>query len=719
MQFGLKEHLTTILRHWGKILLVMFGAILVTGSIAFLSSKVYVSESRILILNSSPVDRASRNNYPESGGAQSSPQEQVLTQVQIIQSPALAEKLAIQLGPERVMDEMRWRWDWLRELPGKIKDRILLTLYSWDQTANLLRMIGIRRPVAEDGPPIGPAREKIMDNLHAEAITKTDMFGVGFGAPSPEFAAEALNGMIDIYVSHVVSLRRPVDTASIAQQEAERLESVLAEAEQELRAFASEHDILSIERQKNLLLDRRSRMQDELAAARRAALETDQKLASIETQIETLPRNESISVTTRPNPVVDRLRDRLSQLQTELQRYVPGSAAATRLRREIENISRQIDDQAQAVTGAQTVGTSSLYQQLKNTMTLEVAELEALEVRREFLLRELENVDTELRTLDSHELTYRQLARAVDAKEEAYRYALQKREETAIQTQITEPNQAKVVPVEPGAIPDDPAAPRRGRLLALGLVAGLLAGIGLAYLLEFARRTIATPREAELALGLPVLAVTERYGLFSRHLGRTRREMRRFAVWLMHQRETGAPFRILFSAAHRNSGQSGLITELARALQQQGVNVLVMSLEVAKKAVETGAPKPAETDADTPDDGTRNDVLTVTGPAWEMARRVRTELDKRAGEDEVVLVDAPDIASFPEQAALAELVDAVLPVVEADRTRLSETIAQLADIRAMETQVPGIAFTKRRQAKSSWAFSWMALTRRKAGERAA
>lgn len=719
MYFGLKEHITTILRHWGKILLVMFGALLVTGSIAFLSSKVYVSEARILLLDSSPAQRASRGGSADIVGASTPPQDQVLTQVQIIKSPALAEKLALELGPERVLAEMTWRWDWLRELPGQVKDRILVTLYGWEHTANLLRMIGIRNPAlatGADGPPVGAARDKLMDGLHAEGIAKTDMFGVAFAAPSPEFAAEALNGMIDIYVGHVVALRRPVDTAAIAQQEAERLEAALAEAEQALREFSAENDILSIERQKDLLLDRRSRTQDELASARRAALEAEQKLAAIEAQMETLPRNEAISVTTRPNPVVDRLRERLSQLQTELQRYVAGSAAANRLRREIAAITAQLETEAQAVTGGETTGTSSLYQQLQNTRTLELAEREALEVRSDVLSRELETVEADLRRLDGHELRYRQLARAVEAREEAYRYALQKREETAIQLQIAEPSQARVVPVELGGVADDPSSPARGRLLALGVIAGLLAGIGLAYVLEFARRTIATPGEAEMALGLPVLAVTERYGLLSRRLKRTRREMRRFSVWLMHQRTPGKPFRILLSAAHRHSGQSALAAELARALQQQGVHVLLVKPELARSAPdEPGTPEPAGDK----DGATRYDVLTLRAPAWEMTRLVRAQLAGRATQDEVVLIDAPDIASFPEQAALAELADAVLPVIEADHTRLADIRTQLTDLRAMESWVPGIALTKRRQAKSSWAFSWMAMARRKSRERAA
>ena len=720
MHFGVREHLTTILRHWGKILLVLAGAVFVTGSIAFLSSKVYVSHARILILSSSPAERASRPNASDAVGPTASPQEQVLTQVAIIQSPALAEELALKLGPQRVVDEMRWRWDWLREIPANIKDRVISVMYGWSPTAALLETVGIQDPRGAGGvggEPVGAARDKILDAMHAEAIVKTDIFSVAFGAPSPEFAAEVLNGLIDLYVENVVDLRRPVDTAAIAEQEAARLERVLQNAEEELRAFTQEFDILSLERQKDLLLDRWSRTQEELSQARRTSGEITTKLAVLREQIAILPRSESISTTTRPNPVVDRLRERIVQLEAEAQRFVSGSVAAVRLQREIDTLSAQLEDEAQAVSGAQTTGTSSLFQQLTNTVAVETAELEAADVRIGFLEEDLKTISAELRRVDGHELQYRQLERAVEAKEEAYRYALQKREETAIQTQIDEPSLAQVVPVERGSVPEVAAAPRRGRLLALGIIAGTLAGLGLAYLLEFARKTVSTVREAELAVGLPVLAATERFGLISRKLKRTRLEVRRFAVWVLHQRRSDPSLKLLFCAAHRQSGQSSLVDELAQSLHQHGADVLTLRLELADRTEAKGYIDPVE-EGVTPH---RAEATTIRAPAWEIGRLVRALIAPDDGSTpashEIILIDAPDIARFPEQGTIAELADLALPVIEADRTQLNEVRSLIDNLRVMGATVPGIALTKRRLTRSSWAFSWMALTQRKLMER--
>ncbi len=761
MHFGVQEHLTTVRRHWGKIALVMLVAVMVTGAVGFLSSKVYISQARILLLNSSPAERASRATVAEGRSGFSSPQDQVLTQVAILQSPALAEKLAIELGPERVLEEMAWRWDWLREMPARIKDNIVTRLYEFPMTEPLIAATGIKKPGSDGtggGPPIEAARDKLIKGLQAAAVVKTDLFSVSFAAPSAEFAAEALDGMIDIYIEHMVELRRPLDTAAIAQKEAVRLERILGDAEEELRAFSDEYGILSIERQKDLLLDRWSRMQEELSQAEGKLLETVSKIDVIERDIAVLPRQESISVTTRPNPVVDRLQERLVQLQTELLRYVAGSSAAIRLRREIDTIASQLTEEAKAVSGQQTVGNSTLYLELTNRATVESAEKEALDARILFLRKELEALDIELRRVVSHELEYRQLDRTVAAREEAYRYALLKREETAIQASIAQTSLAQVVPVERADVPTRPAGPQRMRLLALGLIAGLLAGIGLSYALEFARRMISTADEAEIAIGLPVLAVTERYGFLSKRLKRTRLDIRRFATWVARQTVPDRGVRLLFAAPHRKTGQGMFVKEVAKSLQKQGMNVVTLRLILNERGTAKVVYKPAGQATDSHCD----ELVTVQAPAWEMQRSLRDvlaqigqgrapapviepkeidgEVDADAGEgseapaekpvvkvepvktvvtlpvDSVVLIDAPCFARFPELASLTEFADRVVPVIEADKTRISEIHDLVEAIRMMDVDLPGVVLTKRRMTKSSWAFGWTASSQRRTWE---
>lgn len=712
MNVGLREHFATVFRHWGVVTTIVITSLLVAGGVAFLSSKAYVADSRVLVLSRSKVERATKSNFSEA--AASTPQEQVLTQVAIVKSPLLAMRLAEEIGPQRVVEEMTWRWDWLRKLPGKAKDKIILSLNGWGPTSSLLATVGIKIPGGgPSGPPLNDATELIMDGLIVEGITKTDMFVIGFEAPGPEFAAEVVNGLVDIYIDHVVDLRSPAGTAEIAQAEAARLQADLNAAETELATFAKDNNIFSIDRQKSLLLDRVASIQTELANSERAVLEAQQKIAAIETRMTALPMAGSVSVTTRPDPVVDQLRERLSVLQTEVQRFVPGSQSEARLRTEIRSIENQLANMSNIIEGSETKGENALMQQFQSTLALQQAELQALNVRGDFHARQLETAESELRRLESHEMRYRALQRNVETKEQAYRFAVQEREETAIAKVLTEANFAQVVRVEPATAPADPTTPRRGLLLGLGFAVGVMAGIAVAYILEFNRKTMSTPRETELALGVRVLAVIDRLGLLVRRSKRNEIEYRRFATWLANRREEGETTILAISSAHKNVAQTDVVEETAKALHQQHANVLKLTVRYAEED-RPWVQLPAEADPDEPP------VLhagQIKAQPWDIASEVEKARDEIAENYGFVLVDLPSAEDFPEQFHVVKTIGSVMLLIEADRTKVQPTADLIDQYRDAGAEVVGAILNNRRAKTSSWAFSWMAETRRRARER--
>lgn len=724
MNFGLREHFVTIFRHWGKICLIVLGALAVTGSIAFLSSKVYVSESRVLILTRSPAARATQTKVTEEERG-SSPQDQARTQVAILQSPIVAYRLAQELGPQRVLSEMRWKWDWVRELPAKWRKQILTALHDNELTAELMQTLGIKRPPSgPGGPPVLAAAEKLLGNLKADAIIKTDIFAASFSAPSAPFAREALDGFLKLYIEHVVNLRRPARTAEIAQFEADRLQVELREAEERLRFYAEENSILSIDRQKNLLLDRLSRTQEDLTNARRASLETEQKLATIQLRIDQLPREEAVSETTRPNPLFDSLRERLSRLETDQRQFVPGSQAANRIQVEIDGIRQQLATEQQTVSGSRSIGASNLYQQLQGTLAQEQAEQKAQEVRVSFIQRQMQSVESELRRLDEHEMQYRERQRMVQAKEDAFRFALQKREETAIAEQLKEGSLAQVVQVEPASEPEKAAAPRRMRLLLLGIIVGTFAGIAMSYAFEFGRRVMSTAREAEIAMGLPALVTQFRTGLFRRR-GRTNKtEMRRFAATLLHDAVKGKTETLMFASTDRYSGQTTIVTDVASALSEQGARVLTVRQILANRVsggVSLAVADAAGTALDGPPSGNgpRNDLAQMKGKASMMRDCLADLLRERGRAYDFVFVDAPNLARFPEQLYQTSLIDAVIPVMEADRTKSAELRDMLQQFEDVDAKLLGMAISKQSRNRASWAFCWISMMRRRSYENAA
>lgn len=740
MTLGLKGHLVTIARHWGTALSIVAISFFIAGCVAFLSSKTYFSHARILVLSQSQVEVATAAQLSRAG-EMSSPREQVLTQVQIVKSPLLAERLVLEIGPQRMLDEMTWRWDWLRALPGRLKDNLIERLAGWSVTEGLLRSAGMWPRPEGSGPPVSAAMLKFEDGLQVESITQTDMFVIAFEAPNPEFAAEVVDTLIDIYIDHVVYLRSPAGTSSIARQEAERLAEGLTQAETALREFSQTHKIVSIQDQKSNLLERVMRTQEELDNTQRMVLEADRRLEVLLERISSTPDDQSVTTTTRANPLLDRLIERLGLLRAEQLRFVPGSQSAERIEAEIRSLEAQIQNTDAAVAGSQTTSATGLVTQLQSNVAAQQAEREALTVRVQTTNEQLANVRSELQRLNELELQHRVLQREIETKEQAYRYAVQKREENVIASVLSGPSLAQVIPVEPATIPVLPASPRRTLLLMLGLIVGLMFGVLAAYLREFARSTVSTPKEAEFAFGRRVLAsFWKQRRVIPSRARRNTLEMRRLATLLLHEHPAHSKARcISFTKLGEHDARRTQIEELAEAMRLQEAKVLYIAVDtdvdyrpgLADSKQHPNASNQAENEKGLADvspvqgmgqmDRDAGHLLikkpghiAITGKPWAINMQLKSVLKgQQRDEWDYFLIDCPDIGDFPEQISLVSLVDAYIPIIEANKTLSAEAIATAQRLQLAGAVIPGIILNNQRHANSSWAFSWMAQSKRR------
>ncbi len=705
MTLGLREHLATIRRHWIAALSVFLLAVILSGSFALLASPFYEARAQMLVLGSSQAQRATQSRLGDE--ARSSPHEQVATQVQIARSPLLSEEVARQIGPDRVLEEMRWRWDWVRALP----QQLLYGAYGWSPTAWVLEQLGLRVPEAEESQrALREATKKIRDGQKIEAVAKSDVFVFGFTAPSPEFAAEVVNTMADVYIRHVVNLRSPESTAQIARQASDRLEADLLAAEAALQEFSEANQIFAIDQQKTQLLERVDQSRDNLAETRREIVASKQRINSIEERIARLSSEGAVSRVTRPNPVVDRLRAELVQLQRDSTRYTIGSPAEVRLQSQIETVQRQIQDLSQEVQGEATTGRSELYDQLQATLALQQADRQAIIVRATLLERQLAQTEAELGRLDDLEMTYRGLTRDVVNKEAAFLNAELQREETELADQLTEANLATVAQVEPAIAPTSATGPLRGQIVLIWSAAGLLVGILLTYVLEATRRTMSTPEEAEFALGLRVGAVIDRLGLLVRRSDRNEVEYRRFATWIGNHIKQSGTSKLAFASAHRNLAQADVVDQTAAALNQQGANVLIVRLALTEgQGVQVDGPLSESQSEEPPAVRT----ITVSAAPWALQDGLEDLLGSTPDSVDYALLDMPDATGFPERLQLVQSIPMLMLVVEADRTKVDDADATLRAFSEAGATLCGLVLNNRRARTASWAFCWASIRRRR------
>ena len=100
------------------------------------------------------------------------------------------------------------------------------------------------------------------------------------------------------------------------------------------------------------------------------------------------------------------------------------------------------------------------------------------------------------------------LTRDYDTLQQTYRALLAKKQESAIAANLErqQVGGAQFKVLDPPRLPEEPFAPNRTRLYAVGVLAGLAIGMFFAVMVERFDRGLRTKEQVRLALGLPVLA---------------------------------------------------------------------------------------------------------------------------------------------------------------------------------------------------------------------
>jgi polysaccharide biosynthesis transport protein len=696
-QFGLRENLETMFRYKEKILWVFCVTLAVATSGAFLQSKVWEAGARVLVQQSRQQARVGPALTPNA--AVLSERDQLRTEVQIFLSPTVLNGLVNKLGAQVVLDRMHWRWDWLRELPGNLWSRLKGSIIEPEAPA----------------PPLDQlAADNIRTHLEVEPVRESDVFAVTFQAPDPKFAALVVNTLLSLYLEHHLAVRQSVVSNTVFAEEAERLTGDLRAAEDKLQSYKQRYGIVSSGAQKQLLLQRLSESEAALSHSEVEVAEADQRIAEIRRQLAQQSERVPQSTTSTPNPLRANLDGQLAQLQLERAQYVGGSPTARQLDEQIASVRRQAKAEEGKMADSRVTGVNQTYQELQKTLLQEEGRRRGLESRVQ-LREQAAYYRRELADLDREELELRELQRAVDLKEEALRVYQRKQEEVRVSAMLDRKGIGNVTPIEQAQAPIRPVRPRKLMTIISGVIAGLLGGLGLAYLSEFLRRDFANRAETERSLRRPVLAAM----LDTRQASAAAINMveaRHLAEAVLHAHRRDGLNTVLLASAGCGEGKTYIAHALADGLVNQGMRVLLVDTrQRAPLAVDSLSKLGSEQCVFRE---TAHPLLThlclaqasgATNSPLVRYEQLMRQLDEVQGRFQLVVLDGPAVGSEPEGLWLASAVGYVLLVVEADRTPGLTAAQALKLLEGSGGRTLGVVLNKRRFVIPQWLYRW-ALT---------
>jgi uncharacterized protein involved in exopolysaccharide biosynthesis/Mrp family chromosome partitioning ATPase len=275
--------------------------------------------------------------------------------------------------------------------------------------------------------------------------------------------------------------------------------------------------------------------------------------------------------------------------------------------------------------------------------------------------------------------------------------------------------------ITPATRPLGASHPRKKLVLALGLLAGLMAGIGLAFARHTLDRTVRTPRQIRDELGLDCIGELPPVG-FLRGFGQLDDVLRRpespfsrnlrSAKAALGLADGAHPLRCIgITSATPGDGKSTVASNLAALYAVSGMRTLVIDADgfhstLTKRLLHSRKPTGGSHDGA----GQIQDQITsVPGLQFDLlpsavsdAHRLVTAKNMRALVNdlesyEVIIVDLPPFTSGAHGLAAASVLDGVLIVAEWGKTPI-ELVAELSRIlQITKTSVIGVAMTKVRR----------------------
>jgi polysaccharide biosynthesis transport protein len=450
------------------LIVPMFLYLLFRSTHYLAAAKVLINPSREF-LNLSPTGAQSTVNMAPSP-------EMINTEVQIIRSPELAERLAAEIpfpdepnGMNRSQNQIRTDARGIRGL------------------------------------------------LMAIPMRGTNVIQISITTPyKPEWAASVVNRAAELYLEQQIKVRKTQGIGEFYDEQEKKLRAELIKAEEELKGFQQKEKIIDATQEVTADLSALAAFEKNLKDTDSLIRETEQRIAVLDDQLRqqkaTISSSQSITV----NPVYQQIRTRLTQLEIErdglLQRYTADDRLVKDKEAEIAELKKKLETVKETAIGGESITLNSTHQRILNELLGARVQLRALNEKKNSLTRQVETYSMTAADKKRKGFEYDRLLREVNSKKENLDLYKKRAEEARISDAMDERKFSNAYILERASLPLPLANYSALLLMAITIVVAMGIAVAAAFGLEYLSKTLRNEDDIEEQIGLPVLATIQYYG---------------------------------------------------------------------------------------------------------------------------------------------------------------------------------------------------------------
>ena len=559
------------------------------------------------------------------------------------------------------------------------------------------------------------AGAKVAAGIAAEPPKEGRLIEFTYTSDDPQLAAQIANGIADGFIDS--GLQRRYDASNYAreflQRQINKTRSDLERSERALVAYAQSQGIINTATANSAEnSDANSLQGASLVALNEALAEaTARRIAAEGAYRQARLAGSSAQATQSTSG----LRASLAALEAEYSEkralLKPEHPDMIALKNRIDELNRQISAEQGRVAGGQATSLLADYRAAASAEN-------ALRAR----VNQLRGSVLDLR---GRSIQYNILQRELDTNRSLYDALLQRYKEVGVAGGI---GNSPVSIVDRATVPPGPFKPNPLLNLMVGIGLGLVAGIGLALLLEMLHDVIKTREDVRTRLGQACLGVVPRReggGSIVNDLEDSGSSIAEaysaILASLRFSTEHGAPRTLLVTSSAAAEGKSSSAFAIAQNYARRGERILLIDADLRRPVFKTGGTQKGLTKLLTNDEEiaghvheTQYDNLwllpcgpTPPNPADLLSTpRFAAVLRDAAKQFDRVIIDGPPLLGLADAALLATAAENVVLVVEAGRTRTKAARESLERLRLAGAHILGIVLTKSTEEASGYGYRY-------------
>ncbi len=345
----------------------------------------------------------------------------------------------------------------------------------------------------------------------------SNVLEIGYSSPDQQLAVDVVNALVRLHRRHHIEFSKDTSALEFFKVRAKKAKMDYVEADLSIERFDATHGLTSIAVEKDAAIRQREQIEADRRRTEAGIVELTTKLATLEAELEYVPKTETVGLDLVPNPVVEYMRQNLSRLEMERERllalYTPQHRLVVDIENEIVALKRQIAGQDLTVVGRRRTVSSPVRRRLEQELLSAQAQLGALEARRALLAQRLAEYDSKIREMHTEHYEIMRMRRDRTEKWQVYEALQAKLRALSLSDEMDSEGISNLRLVEAAVGPLKAEPDFKGITLVLTLFAALLLSAGSAVVMELLNPVLNSELDVRHQLGLPVLAELPLNGL--------------------------------------------------------------------------------------------------------------------------------------------------------------------------------------------------------------